>query len=149
MPFFYFGYFFVNIGSLQCLQELSKVKVISYLICCLIVTVILTIFIPWPTICTFYLSGFLGTLFIIFLAILFQHLPLFSYIGRYSIILLLTHGILLRFMTPCYHYLSQYIGITNTTFLMTAILLVSYYLIIPFMCRYFPYVTAQRPLLRE
>ena len=149
MPFFYFGYFFVNIGGLQCIQKLPKVKVIFYLMCCLIITVILTIFMSWPTICTFYLSGFIGTLFIIFLAILFQHLPLFSYIGRYSIILLLTHGILLRFMTPYYHYLSQFINVTNATFLMTVILLLSYYLIIPFMCRYFPYVTSQRPLLRE
>jgi hypothetical protein len=149
MPFFYFGYFFVNIGGLQCIQKLPKVKVIFYLMCCLIITVILTIFMSWPTICTFYLSGFIGTLFIIFLAILFQHLPLFSYIGRYSIILLLTHGILLRFMTPYYHYLSQFINVTIATFLMTVILLLSYCLIIPFMCRYFPYVTSQRPLLRE
>jgi len=94
-------------------------------------------------------KGVLGVQYLTDIFFVSFRLPLFSYIGRYSIILLLTHGILLRFMTPYYHYLSQFINVTIATFLMTVILLLSYYLIIPFMCRYFPYVTSQRPLLRE
>ena len=149
IPFFYFGYLFTHYQGLSTLQSLSKKKIIICMLIFLIPTFILSVFIPYPTIYTFYICGITGTLFILLLAIIFQYLPLFSYIGRYSIMLLLTHGIFLRILTPLYHYVSQYIGATSTTVVMTVLLLLSYYIVIPLMCRFLPYVTAQRPLIKE
>lgn len=149
IPFFYFGYLFAHYEGLSVLQSLSKKRSIVCLFIFLIPTFILSVFIPWPTIITFYICGISGTLFILLLAVLFQYLPLLSYIGRYSIIILLTHGIFIRILTPLYQYLNQSISATSTIVIMTLLLLLSYYIIIPLMCRYFPYVTAQRPLIKE
>ena len=149
MPFFYFGYLFNTYNGLHVLQLLSTKKAILHIVTFLIPTIILTVFVSWPTLLTFYICGMTGTIFILLLARVLNYMPLFSYIGRYSIIVLLTHGIIIRLLTPSYNYLSQYISITNTTMLMTVILLLSYYLIIPIMCCYLPFFTAQRPLLRE
>ena len=149
IPFFYFGYLFAHYEGLSVLQSLSKKRSIVCLFIFLIPTFILSVFIPWPTIITFYICGISGTLFILLLAAVLQYLPLLSYIGRYSIIVLLTHGIFIRILTPLYQYLNQSISATSTIVIMTLLLLLSYYIIIPLMCRYFPYVTAQRPLIKE
>ena len=76
-------------------------------------------------------------------------LPFFSYVGRYSIMLLLTHGLLIRALTPLCLRLSEKTGSEIAVFLLFLTVLMSYYLLIPLMRRFLPYVTAQKPLFRE
>lgn len=78
-----------------------------------------------------------GIATLIFLCQRINHLPYISYVGRYSIIVLVTHEPLIRIMS----YISN-AGIYATF----AIIAASYILIIPFMRKYFPYVTAQKEL---
>ena len=42
-----------------------------------------------------YLGGFCGTLFVLMIAKRLNHVPLVSYLGRYSIVILLTHVVLI------------------------------------------------------
>lgn len=76
-----------------------------------------------------------GVLALLLLCKVIKHLPYISYVGRYSIMLLVTHEPLIRFLDVAH------IGNPYVCFL---ILTASYLLIIPFMRRYMPYVTAQK-----
>ena len=76
-----------------------------------------------------------GVLALLLLCKVIKHLPYISYVGRYSIMLLVTHEPLIRLLDVVH------IGNPYVCFL---ILTASYLLIIPFMRRYMPYVTAQK-----
>jgi fucose 4-O-acetylase-like acetyltransferase len=149
MPFFCFGYLFSKYRGLYFFQTLSYRNIVLYFLVLFGITFYFTTFVSWPHFFSFFLCGITGTLMILLLARLFNYLPLFNYIGRYSIILLLTHGIIIRVITPLYHYMEQYLSASITTFILTILIVLSYYVIIPFMRRYLPYVTAQRSLLKE
>ena len=75
-----------------------------------------------------------GVLTLLLLCRIIKHLPYVSYVGRYSIMLLVTHEPLIRLLSIVH------IGNPYLCFL---ILAASYLLIIPFMRRYMPHVTAQ------
>lgn len=90
---------------------------------------------------------FLQTCLVVFAMILLcksiNRLPLVSYIGRYSIIILVTHGIYIRIVT----YLSSTLGLElNTSILFTVVLSLCILSIEP-MRRFLPHVTAQKNLL--
>jgi fucose 4-O-acetylase-like acetyltransferase len=93
-----------------------------------------------------YICGLSGTLGIIFLAKYLKDLPFFSYWGRYSIMILLTHGLLLQVYIP----IIKKIPVSDT--LLEIILLVitmfSYNILIPIMKKYLPYVTAQKDVIK-
>jgi hypothetical protein len=76
-----------------------------------------------------------GVLTLLLLCKVIKHLPYISYVGRYSIMLLVTHEPLIRLLDVVR------IGNPYVCFL---ILTASYLLIIPFMRRYMPHVTAQK-----
>lgn len=92
-----------------------------------------------------YLCGIFGTYGIILLAKLLKWLPSFSYFGRYSIMILISHiMVYLLYVTICRHF-----GLPNgITFCITIVATwCSYYLIIPFLRRFMPYVTAQKDII--
>lgn len=92
-----------------------------------------------------YISGLSGTLGIIFLAKYLEDIPFFSYWGRYSIMILLTHGLLLQVYIPIVKKIP-----VSATFLEITLLLVtmfSYNILIPIMKKYLPYVTAQKDVI--
>ena len=76
-----------------------------------------------------------GVLTLLLLCKVIKHLPYISYVGRYSIMLLVTHEPLIRLLDVAH------IGNPYVSFLLLA---ASYLLIIPFMRRYMPHVTAQK-----
>lgn len=76
-----------------------------------------------------------GVLTLLLLCRVIEYLPYISYVGRYSIMLLVTHEPLIRLMNVA-HIENAYV-----CFLLLA---VSYLFIIPFMRRYMPHVTAQK-----
>lgn len=95
-----------------------------------------------------YLTGIMGSLSILFIAKYIKKLPFVSYIGRYSIITLCTHG-------PIIYLLKAVFQLTNIDISNTACMIISFFVIvvlemtvvIPFAIKYLPYVTAQKDLI--
>lgn len=94
----------------------------------------------------YYACGLLGLYGVLMLAKLLKHLPFFSYIGRYSIMLLVTHMLLLRIGLDILQHFSLPISVVFVIVLVAT--LASYYAIIPFMLRFMPRVTAQKDLIK-
>lgn len=92
-----------------------------------------------------YICGITGALGIIFTAKVIQHIPFVTYWGRYSIMILLTHALLLKIYPPLILKLHFPMPITIAVILM--ITMFSYQFIIPLMKKYLPYVTAQKDLI--
>ena len=92
-----------------------------------------------------YVCGMTGTLGIIFIAKVINHVPFVTYWGRYSIMILVTHSLLLKVITP--PILKAHLPMSITVMLVLAILMFSYQLLIPLMKKYLPYVTAQKDVI--
>lgn len=93
---------------------------------------------------TCYPCGLLGALSIILIAKLIGHLPLISYWGRYSIMILVTHQLLYQ----AYAAIMEIIGIRmGGVILNLSLTMLSYLALIPLMRKYLPYVTAQKDLV--
>lgn len=92
-----------------------------------------------------YISGMTGTLGIVFLAKLLRDLPFVSYWGRYSIMILVTHSLLIKVYLPV---LSK-LGLPQPLLMVSMLVAVmfSYQLFIPLMKKYLPHVTAQKDLI--
>lgn len=96
-----------------------------------------------------YFSGIAGSLAILFIAKYIKKMPVISYIGRYSIITLCTHEIIISLMKVLFYFLN--IDISNTTRLIVSffiIIILETTVVIPFMIKYMPYVTAQKDILK-
>ena len=83
-----------------------------------------------------YVGGACGILSLIYICKKIGYLPYVSYVGRFSIIILVTHEPMIRLLSMS--HLSMYICFP--------LLLASYLVIIPLMTRYMPYVTAQKEI---
>lgn len=93
-----------------------------------------------------YIGGIAGTLMIVYFAKLFKYIPCISYWGRYSIIVLVTHQPLIRLYSSVVKcFFKEDIVVLFVTLVM---MMMSYLIIIPFMKRFFPYVTAQKDLIK-
>lgn len=79
------------------------------------------------------------------------HLPYFTYVGRYSLIVLATHTVICRIFLPIVYGLHVPVSVAPS--LLIIVTLLSYYLVIPFMKRFLPHVvglklvTRWRPIL--
>jgi len=92
-----------------------------------------------------YIGGVAGTLGVLYMAKLFNSLPLISYCGRYSIIILVTH----QPMIGLYKIVCARLGIIGylELFLSLALMMLSYLLIIPFMIKFFPHVCGLKNMI--
>lgn len=91
------------------------------------------------------IGGIGGTLSVLYLAKKMRYIPLISYCGRYSIIILVTHHILILLFRP----ISFLIGISATCkmfFIFILVIILEFPIILLFR-KYLPYVTAQRDLI--
>lgn len=93
-----------------------------------------------------YPCGFLGTLAVILFSKKVNRLPIVSVYGQYSIMILVTHKTLLEL----YSVLFRTLGIADNiaVYLNLAITLLTYLLLIPFMRRFMPHVTAQKDVIK-
>lgn len=92
-----------------------------------------------------YTCALTGVLCIIFISKLINYLPLVSYFGRYSIMILVTHIPIVQRLTS---FLSRYdLPIGWQIFICTTIVMLSYLILIPLMKEYLPYVTAQKDVI--
>ena len=95
-----------------------------------------------------YPCGLLGTYGVVMMAKLLKKLPLISYFGRYSIMILVTHLEIIILIKKLLRYIGlnlpdQYILVINLI-----LTLLSYLIIIPFMRKFMPHVTAQKDLIK-
>ena len=93
------------------------------------------------------LCGLAGSYFILSLSALIHYLPLFNYLGRYSIIIVLTHGLIVRAGYPLFTRFSFCLGESGAILLFWSVMALSYLAIIPLLRLTMPHVTAQKPLL--
>lgn len=94
----------------------------------------------------FYVSGITGTLCVLFISKAIVKIPFISYIGRYSIMLLVTHLLLLAVVSLI---INKIISNHDRAYWCTVcITLASYSIIIPLMKRFLPFVTAQKDLFK-
>lgn len=93
-----------------------------------------------------YVGGMTGTLGIIFLSKYLGTLPFVSYWGRYSLMILCTHALLLQIYVPIVKKIHLPVGIAVLVLLV--VVMFSYQLIIPLMKKYLPYVTAQKDVIK-
>lgn len=98
------------------------------------------------SILTVYIGGLAGTLCVMLFSKMIKELPLISYWGRYSIMILVTHLPLVKVFLFAINklHLSQ----TATTIITTSIMMLSYTCIIPLMKKLLPYVTAQKGVIK-
>jgi fucose 4-O-acetylase-like acetyltransferase len=93
-----------------------------------------------------YSCGLAGVLAVMFISKRLTKIPLISYFGRYSIMILVTHGIVIRLIQPQlfkFHISEWWIN----ALICTSLTLLVYLALIPLMKRYLPYVTAQKDLI--
>ena len=98
----------------------------------------------WFPIWNIYLCGLLGTLAVLLLSKAIEKIPLVSYFGRYSIMILVTHGWVQWSIIKIFrdfHISWPRSASLATVFVITMLL---YLGIIPFMKRFMPHVTAQK-----
>lgn len=155
LPFYAFG--FCLRKETDFLQTTDKSKYYIPLSLMLFMITIFSKHVVWKTndmsdasFFPFYLCGISGTLAILLLSKRINRIPLISFIGRYSICVLVTHDLINNiFFYPFLDELCALTGLADNTikFLYYIILIISYLLIIPIMIRFFPHVSAQKDII--
>lgn len=95
----------------------------------------------WINTLIYYVSGLAGTFLILSISSIIVKLPLISYLGKYSIITVLTHGIMVRMGTQYFLKVSTVINPNIAVIAFWTVMALSYLIIIPFCNHYFPRVT--------
>ena len=96
-----------------------------------------------------YIGGLCGTLFILMTAKRFTHLPIISYIGRYSIVVLLTHVTIIHVLRKIlYHFTLNMDYIDLIMFGVFLLVMLIEIPIIHFGVKYLPYMFAQKDLIQ-
>jgi fucose 4-O-acetylase-like acetyltransferase len=92
-----------------------------------------------------YPCGFMGTIAIILIAKTLKYVPIITYLGRYSIMILVTHVMVLKIFA----LIVAKFGLSDSweCIINLILTLLSYLLIIPFMKKYMPHVTAQKDVI--
>ena len=94
-----------------------------------------------------YPCGFLGTYGVIMLAKILKRLPLISYFGRYSIMILVTHIEVFNFYAGVLKHSGLNLPVGYIYVINLVLTMLSYVIIIPFMRKYMPHVTAQKDVI--
>jgi len=92
-----------------------------------------------------YSCGLTGVLCVLFLSKMIGRLPLISYFGRYSIMILVTHMPILQRLHP--YFMDLPWPLWSRIALCITVALLSYILLIPIMKKWLPHVTAQKDLI--
>lgn len=156
-PFYAFGYLLRKYTQFLQPNKLDKYNIIIALLCAIFVLLFADHLefvynkMQEANIISVYTCGFIGTLGILSLSKMIKRLPIISYLGRYSIMILCTHILFYQFI---FKYIIRYcynsFGIPE---LYTAIgcfiaICLLYMLIIPLMIKYLPYICAQKDLIK-
>lgn len=150
MPFFGFGFLSGQKDAFSILTTASTTKKIVLMIASFCFASLSCWSIDanhvWQTLLLYHTSGLAGSFLILSISALLIRLPLISYIGKYSIILVLTHGLMVRMGYPFFLNISAFVGPYISIMLFWTIMALSYLVIIPFTLRHLPHVSGQVPL---
>lgn len=97
-----------------------------------------------------YVSGLAGSVAILLLSSIIRRLPIISYVGRYSIIMLCTHQVIITLLVAARHFLPkmyQQTGIVQSIIFFTFTVGTSI-LCCWFLKKYLPWFTAQKDLIK-
>lgn len=156
LPFFCFGYLVRNHTKILEPNKYDKhLLLISLVLFCLVGGIALLFregyslkynMFTYKSALIAYPCGFLGTLAVILFSKKVNRLPIISVFGQYSIMILVTHKTILEL----YSILFRALGVADNIaiYLNLTITLLSYLLIIPFMKRFLPHVTAQKDVIK-
>lgn len=133
LPFFYIGYMCHRHNIINRISSPYTIPCFAFLFVAIGLTKSSSI-----PICM--LFSLVGVMLLIYICKTIEYIPFVSYVGRYSIILLVTHEPIIRILSICH--------IVNPV-LAYLLLIVSYLGIIPFMRKYMPHVTAQRKIFKR
>lgn len=95
-----------------------------------------------------YPCGMLGTYGVVMLAKLLKKLPLISYFGRYSIMILVTHIEVLNLYAGILEHSGLKLPVGYIFTINLILTMLSYVIIIPFMRKFMPHVTAQKDVIK-
>lgn len=152
LPFFVMGYLFNRFTEILVPNKWDKYLPIIVMLC-----FIITFYVGGN--CSYkrniyhitpilqYVCGMTGTLGVIFLAKILRNIPFLTYWGRYSIMILVSHALLLQIYIPIARKLLSDIPQIVMVIVIFIATMFSYQLLIPLMKKYIPYFTAQKNLI--
>ena len=149
MPIFCLGYAVAHFDALSWIESMGMGKKLLGLFAAFSISLLscLTFDDLWTNVAMYYVVSTAGTALIIFLSSIIVQLPLVSFLGRYSIIVLLTHGVMVRAGYPLFQNLAHTIPPCISVAIFWTCMACSYFAIVPFCKKFLPHVTAQRPIL--
>lgn len=96
-----------------------------------------------------YITGMIGSLSVLFIAKYIKRMPVISYLGRYSIITLCTHEAIIGILKILFNYIHIDISSSIKILISLAIIVcLEVTIIVPFMIKFMPHVTAQKDILK-
>lgn len=152
MPYFALGYVIKNY-SIVLDRKYKNVSLSLYSIFALIITVVLAepaeYFINSydTSLWRFYLCGFVGLSFFISISMIFEQLPFFSFLGKNSLIVLLSHNPYIQRVMPIL-FRTNIHQWWLLSILGTIIVGVSYYLLVPLFKRIIPWFVAKKEIIK-
>lgn len=153
MPFFVCGYYLNKKTNVLQLNRYDKYSYLIMAVCFLLTwyfagnyTFRRNIIGDTYTLFSLYPCGLLGSLGILYLSKCFKKLPFLSYVGKYSIMILVTH----KFLYQAYKPLIALTGLHHgkAALLNFVITILSYLIIIPLLKKFLPHVTAQKDVIK-
>lgn len=150
LPFFVCGFFMRKYTKILIPNKADKWLLIYACLCLIYMFICADVtsfqYNEFGNLWSLYTCGVLGTLFVMFIAKKIKTLPLISYYGRYSIIILCTHQMIIQLVllfVKKIHINDWYIVI-----LLFGATLGIELLLIPVFRKYLPYVTAQKDVIK-
>ena len=148
MPFFFVGHLYKKKGMFRRIKKKKTTIIIT------IVAGIITWFISitlkdtekfYLTLLRYYIAGIIGAFFILFLSRWIHQLSYVTYLGRYSIAILVTHDLLIL----AFSQISKFFPLPHyaQVFLVLSCVLLCYTFLIPLMRKYFAFFIAQKELI--
>lgn len=152
LPFFIFGYLLFRYSPIVELNKYDK-----WIPLILVVLLLLIYFfspfyslkynqrVNYHSFLSIYICGFAGALSIVLLSKWIKRLPVFNYWGRYSIMILVSHGIVYQLVGYALNYCGLSVTWCFVINLVTTMGICS--LLMPFFIRFMPHVTAQKDVI--
>lgn len=151
LPFFCFGYILNRGTNVLYPNKYDRLNILFVLFCFTFVglfsrTIDLSVNNLTGTWITILSCGICGALGVILCSKMIHRLPLISYFGRYSIIILCTHLLVMRVVL----IVIKKFALSDVMGYITALIciMISYLIIIPFCKKFLPYVTAQKDVIK-
>lgn len=151
IPFFCFGYMLKHKTNFLYPNKADRYSLWIFILCLCIVFFLgdkvsyidNSFHIAFPSV---YICGIAGSIAVLIIAKVIKYIPIISYLGRYSIIVLIVHHPIIKILNDFVLWRMPWHG--GYDFLKFLIVTFLSFVMIPLLKRYAPYVTAQKDLIR-